>query len=205
MKRSLVSELLCPYCNGRMDIVKDVAGNAEELRYGLLRCRCFEFPVVEGILLLSLAKGYGGAEEALQPYVPLQVASIDHLRRGDVAGLRSWIRRHLPLAAELMDDGMRSAYLPFAAQMADALHRSTAEYLIDQARFEVLGYSRRRGALAGCWGRRPISGFGISSTVANVPERRAAPSNWSYSGIFMSVVFFRRASTHSRFSSSRCQ
>lgn len=139
MQRKLISELRCPYCNGGMRLAREVAGDAERLHYGLLACRCFEFPVVDGILLLSLAKGYGGAEEELQPYVPLQVAAIRHLQKDDVNGLKAWIKRHLPLASELIE-GTQEAYLPFAARMAMAADKVTAEYLIDHSRFEFLGY-----------------------------------------------------------------
>lgn len=156
-----------------MHVSKDVAGDAEQLKYGLLRCRCFEFPVVDGVLLLSLAKGYGGAEEELQPYVPLQVASIEHLRRGDIAGLRSWIRRYLPLAAELMED-RAPAYLPFAARMAAELDRATAEYLIDHARFEVLGYpppAARLGRLLGASAYFKLRQFKRRYQRARKPQR----------------------------------
>lgn len=139
MQRHLIEELRCPYCNGGMRLSKEVEGDSERLRYGLLSCRCFEFPVVDGILLLSLAKGYGGAEEELQPYVPLQVAAIRHLQKDDVAALKAWIRVHLPLAAELMD-GTTEAYLPFAGRMAMAADKVTSEYLIQHSKFGVLGY-----------------------------------------------------------------
>jgi SAM-dependent methyltransferase len=151
MQRELIAELRCPYCNGYLQVSKSVESDGKHLRYGLLRCRCFEFPVVDGILLLSLAKGYGGAEEELQPYVPLQVAAIKHLQRGDVAGLKAWICRHLPLAAELIEGG-DDTYLPFAARVADQLKRTTSEYLTRYARFEVLGYAppaSRLGQLLG--------------------------------------------------------
>ena len=114
MLRDLLPLLRCPYCGGAMRLKNEVEADLERVRYGLLACRCFEFPIVDGIPLLSLAKGYGGAEEELQPYVPLQVAAINHLQRNDINGLRIWIRRHLPLANALME-GRFSSYLEFAA------------------------------------------------------------------------------------------
>ena len=146
MRRDWIAQLRCPYSGGPLQISKEVAGDAERLQYGLLASRCFEFPVVDGILLLSLSKGYGGAEEELQPYVPLQVAAIKYLQQGDVEGLRGWIRRHLPLAAQLLD-GTAEAYLPFAARMAAEQDRVTSEYLIDNTRFEFLGYPPPPGRL----------------------------------------------------------
>src|ERR1043166_703409 len=112
MKRALIADLQCPYWGGKFEISSESEGDAERLSYGLLRCRCFEFPVVDGVLLLSLAKGYGGPEEELQPYAPLQVAAITYLQKKDVDGLRAWLRRHLPLAAELLDGGPGAQDLP---------------------------------------------------------------------------------------------
>jgi hypothetical protein len=93
----------------------------------LLECRCFIFPVVDGVLLLSLAKGYGGAEEALQPYVPLRAAAIEYLQRDDVAGLQSWIRRHIPLAA-LLIDGCVGDYTEFMAARGSLLDTAVDRY-----------------------------------------------------------------------------
>ena len=146
MKRDWIAQLRCPYSGGPLQISKEVAGDAEHLQYGLLASRSFEFPVVDGILLLSLTKGYSGAREELQPYVPLQVAAIQYLQQGDIDGLRGWIRRHLPLAARLLD-GTAEAYLPFAARMALEQDRATSECLIHNSRFECLGYPPPPGQL----------------------------------------------------------
>ncbi len=141
MKRALIADLQCPYCGGAFDIASEAEGDGERLRFGLLRCRCFEFPVVDGVLLLSLAKGYGGPEEDLQPYVPLQVAAITYLQKKDVAGLRGWIGRHLPLAAELLDGGQEQPYLTYAARLGAQLEPLVEQYLSDVGRFEVIGHA----------------------------------------------------------------
>jgi SAM-dependent methyltransferase/uncharacterized protein YbaR (Trm112 family) len=139
--RDLLPLLRCPYCGGAMHLKREVESDVERIRYGLLACRCFEFPIVDGVPLLSLAKGYGGAEEELQPYVPLQVAAINHLQRNDVSGLRAWITRHLPLAAALME-GRFGSYLEFSAAMSAQLDLAIMRYL---GRYEVLGVAPRRG------------------------------------------------------------
>ena len=141
MKRALLEIMQCPYCNGRFDISLEVEGDTERVTYGLLRCRCFEFPILDGILLLSLAKGYGGPEEDIQPYVALQVAAITYLQKRDVAGLRAWIRKHVPLAAELLDGGPEQPYLTFSARVAATLDPQVEKYLQDVSRFEVLGHA----------------------------------------------------------------
>ena len=141
MLHSLLPLLRCPYCGGAMHLKREVESDSERVRYGLLACRCFEFPIVNGIPLLSLAKGYGGAEEELQPYVPLQVAAINHLRRNDVAGLRAWIAEHMPLAAALME-GRFGNYLEFSAAMSAQLDGAIGRYL---DHYKDLGMHRRPG------------------------------------------------------------
>ncbi len=141
MKRALLEAMQCPYCGGRFEIASEVEGDTERLSFGLLRCRCFEFPVIDGILLLSLAKGYGGPEEDIQPYVPLQVAAIGFLHKRDIAGLRAWMRKHMPLAAELLDGGPEQPYLTFSARVGAVLDPLVEHYLQDVGRFEVLGHA----------------------------------------------------------------
>lgn len=135
----LIEDLRCPYCAGAFRVARAIQQDpAGGLRYGLLECRCFVFPVVDGILLLSLAKGYGGAEEALQPYVPLQIAALRYLAQDDVAGLLGWMRRHMPLAAELVG-GTTASYLNTATRLDVALEAETNRYLAAQGRYEVVG------------------------------------------------------------------
>ena len=138
MKRALICELRCPYCGGGFEIASESQADAERLRYGLLRCRCFEFPVVDGILLLSLANASGGLEP-LQPYVALLAAAVMHLQKNDVAGLRDWMRRHMPLAAELLDGGPEQPYLAFAARLGAELAPRIHQHLQELGRYEVLG------------------------------------------------------------------
>jgi hypothetical protein len=144
VKRELIADLMCPYCGGEFRTSRDVDGDGDRIRYGLVRCRCFEFPIVDGILLLSLAKGYGGSEERLQPYVPLQVAAIRYLARDDVAGLRGWIKRHLPLADDLIERRIPS-YLEFRKRMRAEYDRVVEQELASYARFELPGASAARG------------------------------------------------------------
>ena len=141
MDRKLIADMNCPYCAGTYKIARECQGDDQRIRYGLLECRCFQFPIVDGVLLMSLNKGYGGAEEVLQPYVPLQMAAIQHLLKDDVAGLLAWMRRHVPLAAELIE-GRAGAYLPFYARMNHMLEISEGEYLAEASRYEVVGYKR---------------------------------------------------------------
>lgn len=139
---SLIERMVCPYCGGRLVVTSRLVADTVRLRYGLVKCHCFEFPVVNGVLLLSLSKGYGGAEEAMQPYVALQVAAIHCLERGDLPRLTAWIRRHAPLLAMLIE-GSDDDYLSFAAKVAAVHQVHSEQYLREQARFEFLGFAAK--------------------------------------------------------------
>ena len=142
MDPALIDDLVCPYCNGSFKVASELETVAGRLNYALIECRCFRFPIVEGVLLLSLAKGYGGAEEELQPYVPLQIASIELLERGDVRELRAWIRRHIPLAADIVN-GSAGSYLQFRSKTVRKLESARTSYLIRQGRYESIGFTGR--------------------------------------------------------------
>jgi len=139
MKRSVVRDLVCPYCGGAFDVTAEVVADAERIHWGLLSCRCFEFPIIDGVLLLSLAKGYGGPEDELNPYVPLLVASVEFLNKSDVAGLRAWIERHVPEVASLLSGDEIETYLSVSARLGVDIAPLVEQYLADMARFEVVG------------------------------------------------------------------
>lgn len=152
MERKLIADMHCPYCAGTFKVANECRGDEKRIHYGLLECRCFQFPIVDGVLLLSLSKGYGGAEEVLQPYVPLQVAAIQHLEKNDVPGLLAWIRRHIPMAADLIER-KTGPYLPFYARMEHELEIAKLEFLADSAKHEVVGEKRKLFALR-LWSRK---------------------------------------------------
>ena len=143
MRRELISQMVCPYCQGRFSVTHSLEESAGCIKWALLRCRCFEFPVVDGVLLLSLAKGYGGSEEVLAPYVPLQVAAFEYLRADDLAGLRRWIERHVPLLHRLIGP-QPVDYLSFSKELNARLWPQVEKDLFAWNDYEVLG---RRGAL----------------------------------------------------------
>lgn len=143
MERRLLSGMRCPYCLGRFELARVSELDGDRIVMGLVRCRCFEFPVVEGVLLLSLAKGYGGAEERLQPYVAIQAAAIHFLARGRVQDLRRWVRRHAPLVARL-GEGRDEFYLDFMRVLTARLQAHIEREMYEVGRFQVLG---KRGHL----------------------------------------------------------
>jgi SAM-dependent methyltransferase len=165
-----------------MHLAREVEASAERIRYGLLACRCFEFPIVDGVTLLSLAKGYGGAEEELQPYAPLQVAAVKHLQRSDVDGLRAWITRYLPLAAALME-GAFGSYLEFSAVMGAQLDAAIARYLADCGRYEVVGVRPQKDWLDAV--RRAYHGLrGVARAVSSREREETQLTSYYVSRFF---------------------
>ena len=162
MRRDLIDELRCPYCNGSFTLI----GPPDEgsVEYGLLECRCFQFPIVGGILLLSLAKGYGIAEDRVLPYAPLQVAAVTHLQKGDVAGLRAWIDEHVPMVGRLLSPEVDS-YLAGAAALHEASVASSQRFLADEAKYGVVGVPAVSG-----WRRRLRGGAGGLGDPARASE-----------------------------------
>lgn len=183
MKREVIGRMKCPYCLGRFRAEHQV-GDDQSIRWGLLRCRCFEFPVVDGVLLLGLVKSYGGSEEVLAPYVPLQVAAIKHLRANDVPGLRRWIARHVPLLDSLMAPADLD-YLTFSRDLNTRLWPQVEKDLFSWNRYEYLG---RRGAFRQSGGTvNALAATRLGSGLMRM-RRRLFPQVWStfYVGRFIS-------------------
>jgi Methyltransferase domain len=167
--------MVCPYCLGRFSVTHSLEERTGRINWALLRCRCFEFPVVDGVLLLSLAKGYGGSEEVLAPYVPLQVAAVEYLRADDLAGLRRWIQRHVPLLHKLI--GPRPFdYLSFSKELNARLWPQVEKDLFAWNDYEVLGRRRalkRERVLVNTLATTRI-GYGVMKA-----RRRLFPPVWT--------------------------
>lgn len=138
MKVGVLRRMICPYCLGRFEVSRIAEQQDDRILFGLIRCRCFEFPIVEGVLLLSLSKGYGGTEEALQPYTPLLVAAVEFLRKDEPAGLRKWIGRHIPLLSLLLGESTHY-YLDFVKLLEGRLQQQVERDMFQLSRYEFLG------------------------------------------------------------------
>jgi SAM-dependent methyltransferase len=72
-----IEELACPGCGGTLAVEAVVDGGVDGIRHGIVRCRCYRYPIVEGIL--SLVQGgpfrQGAADRA-----------VDALAEGDTLG-----------------------------------------------------------------------------------------------------------------------
>ncbi|WP_446223092.1 class I SAM-dependent methyltransferase [Nocardia sp. IBHARD005] len=138
MRAATIEALVCPYTGGPLTLAEGAVGDGDRVEFGLVRSESFDFPIVGGVLLLGLGKGYGGHEEGLAPYVPIQAAAIEYLRRGDVEGLLHWLRRHSPLVHRLVIGGYRD-YAEFAVDLHTRGLRLESAALAADADYGVLG------------------------------------------------------------------
>jgi ubiquinone/menaquinone biosynthesis C-methylase UbiE len=139
MKRSTIAQMICPYCLESFSIIAEIEGDATRVEYGLVKCGCFEFPIIEGILLLSLSKGYGGAEEKLQPYVALQTAAIILIKKSALAALKSWMRKMTPLVFRLCSGATEESYLTFIKSYDQELNAAAESFLYDEGKYGFIG------------------------------------------------------------------
>lgn len=143
MKRATIRAMICPYCLGSFSIAMVVKGSSTHIEYGLVKCGCFEFPIIEGVLMLALSKGYGGAEESLQPYVALQTAAITMIKRCDIVSLERWIETMAPLVGQLCAFAQKDlTYSDYIDGYNKQLRRAVASYLRNEHRYGVLGSSK---------------------------------------------------------------
>lgn len=137
MRLSTLAAMQCPYCEDCFEVSKVCEQRDDRLVYGLIRCSCFQFPVLDGILLLGLVKAYGGAEEELAPYVPIQAAAISCMQAGDLPGLKSWLARHCPLVSKLIEQDVE--YFEFMREHNASRQRSIATQLQADGKYEFIG------------------------------------------------------------------
>ena len=142
MREELIAKLVCPYCLGKFRLASGAEMKNGRVTYGLLSCSCFDFPIVESVLMLGLTKGLGGAEEHVQPYVPLQAAALHYLKSGDVAGLRGWIKKHIPLISLLWRDDI--TYTEFLKARNKRVMPYVIRDLQKASRFRFLGFRGER-------------------------------------------------------------
>jgi SAM-dependent methyltransferase len=138
MRYDLIDSMRCPYCLSKFGVSSVVEEDGKGIRFGLIRCSCFEFPIFEHVLLLSLAKGYGGSEENIQPYVPLQAAAIEYLKQKDLPALERFVQRHIPLLSSLISQ-RNIPYLEFSLKRLASLAGQTRDVLIHFGQYGILG------------------------------------------------------------------
>jgi SAM-dependent methyltransferase len=114
---SFLSTLHCPYCGSALEILSDTSPD-EALNYGILRCACAEYPVVDGIPILQQADGLNRAVAFIRRQEPhralLQALSVFRVRW---AHRSLWHRARYELACRRVVAGGAGATFEDAAQL----------------------------------------------------------------------------------------
>lgn len=78
---SLAGSLRCPCCGSRFSIGFELRSSQEGLRDGVLRCDCYEYPVVSGIAVLR----------QINPVSSTRNEAVEFLKRQDPDGALRWL------------------------------------------------------------------------------------------------------------------
>ncbi len=145
MNLELIGRMRCPYCTGCFTLSKENKSAGDRILYGLIECHCFEFPIVDGVLLLSLTKGYGGSEDKLIPYEPFMAAAIQYIKEDDLPGFEAWIKEKSPILSKLLFDNTLS-YTEFNVEYSRDYNTHNIEFLEEQVNeYKVVGEKRGEG------------------------------------------------------------
>jgi SAM-dependent methyltransferase len=115
--RALIEDLKCPFCDSGLRPVAEVAASESGIEHGVLRCDCYEYPVVRGIPVLR----------RIGPAWSRENQAVDRLRANDPVGAHEW----------LLGAG-RAPGLPGPTPSRRSQVRTTAQRWLDQARRMIL-------------------------------------------------------------------
>jgi SAM-dependent methyltransferase len=79
--RALLADLRCPCCRSALHAAKELDASPEGLRNAILRCDCYEYPLVDGIAVLR----------QMSPVSSNQNGAVERLHQGDAAGALTWL------------------------------------------------------------------------------------------------------------------
>jgi len=115
--RALIESLRCPYCDSGLRPVAEVAACESGIEHGVLRCDCYEYPIVRGIPVLR----------RIGPAWSCENQAVDRLRGNDPVGAHEW----------LLGAG-RAPGLPGPTPRQRTLVRGTAQRWLNRARRMIL-------------------------------------------------------------------
>ncbi len=82
--RSLLADMRCPYCASALTVESDLKSTDVGLVSAILRCDCYQYPLVRGIAVLR----------QLSPVSSNANGAVDALRSGDAEAAHQWLRVH---------------------------------------------------------------------------------------------------------------
>lgn len=69
MTPDLFSTLHCPYCGSGFNLEFQVSSGAGDVQYGILRCACYRYPIVDGIPILRQCSGPADTNDVAVGYL----------------------------------------------------------------------------------------------------------------------------------------
>lgn len=122
----LIDTLHCPYCGSAFQMERQVlSGNA--IQYGVVRCGCYRYPIVEGIAILRQNSGPSDTSDQAVDYVLAGEfeKAFRHVfyRSSPIQMPKSRWRRALELMQSSQDAGPRSLPNPATLYEALQIHR----------------------------------------------------------------------------------
>ncbi len=69
MTPEFFSALHCPYCGSGFDLEFQVSTDDGHIRYGILRCACYRYPIIEGIPILRQCSGPADTKDVAVDYL----------------------------------------------------------------------------------------------------------------------------------------
>jgi SAM-dependent methyltransferase len=81
---NLINDLRCPCCGSRFRIGFELQSSLDGMKEGVLRCDCYEYPVVRGIAVLR----------QIGPVSSIRNEAVECLKRHDSVGAYRWLLKH---------------------------------------------------------------------------------------------------------------
>jgi SAM-dependent methyltransferase len=73
-----IQELHCPYCGSGLAIERVVQARGDHIEHGILRCGCYHYPIIDGILILKQQSGPADTHDVRVAY--LRAGQIENAR-----------------------------------------------------------------------------------------------------------------------------
>jgi SAM-dependent methyltransferase/uncharacterized protein YbaR (Trm112 family) len=77
--RDFIAQLTCPYCRAELTVTSVHGSAGDRIEHGTVSCDCYEYPIVDGILVLRQLSGPADSDDP----------AVAQLRAGDVESARS--------------------------------------------------------------------------------------------------------------------
>jgi SAM-dependent methyltransferase/uncharacterized protein YbaR (Trm112 family) len=205
MKMELLGGLVCPQCSSHLSPEVVLEKNGEEIVHGTVRCRCAEYPIVSGILVLKKDSRTRAATSLLRKgqivdslnvlaearFTSPTYRAISRVLRIPIPSMTTRIYRIL-LKGDLLSQCQASTFLDTIERLRwglwaeDLRYRfSTPDFVGAVALMQLIGRSNKLTLDLGC-------GTGHSSYILSgkVPERTIVCADLLFVHLYLAKRFF---------------